>query len=153
MLPHYPLYIGLQSHSPQSQFSLSSPPHTHTHFPIRYTCAASSCSFSFIIVTDSRIESLGGGKVLAHATSVSPWPRLVSRDSRGYKNLSTVEVGLQVCLCQRFDRQSPTLNNPSHSLTVFAQACYVVLAQCNNPFITFGLSLFAPSLPLSQNRY
>ena len=80
--------------------------------------------------------------MLAHANSVSPWPRLVSRDSRGYKNLSTVEVGLQVvCLCQRFDRQSPTLNlyNPIHSLTVFAQ--------CNNPFITFGLSLFAPSLP------
>ena len=145
MLPHYSLYIGLQSPSPQSQFSPPPPP----RFPIRSTCAASSCSFSFIIVTYSRFESLGGGKVLAQASSVSPWPRLVSRDSRGYNNLSTVEVGLQVvCLCQRFDLPSPTLNNPSHSLTVLVQACYVVLAQC----ITFGVSLFAPSLALSQNR-
>ena len=45
---------------------------------------------------------------------------------------------------------TPQLSIP-HSLTVFVQAYYVVLAQCNNPLITFGLSLFAPSLPLYQN--
>ena len=48
--------------------------------------------------------------MLAHATSVSAWLRLAADTN---KHLSTVEVRLQVvCLCQRFDRHSPTLNTP-----------------------------------------
>ena len=36
-----------------------------------------------------------------------------SRDSRAYKNLSTVEMGLPVVsMCQRFDQHCPTLNTP-----------------------------------------
>ena len=47
--------------------------------------------------------------------------------------------------------RSPTLDIP-HSLTVFVQAYCVVLllAQCSNLLITFGLFLFATSHPLSQ---
>ena len=46
MLPHYSLYIGLPK-----------PP--ADPLPIRSTCAASSFSFSFIIVIDYMIKSLG----------------------------------------------------------------------------------------------
>ena len=75
-----------------------------------------------------------------------------SRDSCSYKNLSTVKMGLQVvCLCQRFDRQSPTLNTPQ--LDCLCSGLFSSLSTVQQPAHHFWLALFAPSLPLSQIRY
>ena len=77
MLPPYPLYIGRQSPSPQSQFT---PPPADL-LPIRSHLPVLPHLFIFhhsiAIDTGSSHFVSGGGKVLAHATSVSPWLRLV----------------------------------------------------------------------------
>ena len=80
MLPHYPICIGRQSASPHSQFSslplipfpLDLPvlPHLSIFHHWLLTLGSSH------LVSGTAVVS-GGGKVLAHATSVSPWPRLV----------------------------------------------------------------------------
>ena len=118
MLHHCLLYIGLQSPSPQSQFSSSTPADP---LPIRSTVLPHlSVSVSSLFLIDSRIEPCGqwgregaGSCNLSQSVASSP-------DSRGYQNLSTVEVGLPVvCLCQRFDRLSPTLNTCTPQPSLF----------------------------------
>ena len=122
MLPHYPLYIGRQSPSPHSQFSAPPTPRRSSSHQI-YLCCLIFPSFIIALlltVGSSQLHVVsGGGKVLAS-----------SRDSRGYKNLNNVEMALQmVCLCQRFDRHSPTLNTPQPDCLCLGLSCSLSTVQ------------------------
>ena len=81
MLPHYPLYIGRQSPSPQSQFSSPPTPRRSPSHQIYLCCLIFSSFIIALLLTvgSSQLHVVsGGGKVLAHATSVSAWLRLAA---------------------------------------------------------------------------
>ena len=55
-------------------------------------------------------------------------------DSRCYKNLRTVEVGLLVvCLCQRFDRHYPTLNTSQPDCLCSCLLCSLTVSTVQQP--------------------
>ena len=88
MLPHYPLYIGLQS------------PQSHSHLPLPLARR------SLLLTVGSRHLVSGGREGAGSRIGQSV---VSSRDICSYNNLSAVEVGLLVmCLCQRFDGHSST---------------------------------------------
>ena len=75
MLPHYPLYIGLQI----TITTISSPHPGPIPFPLDLpvlTMVLPHLS-SLVLTVGSCHFVLRGGKVLAHATLVSSWPLLV----------------------------------------------------------------------------
>ena len=147
MLPHYPLYIDLQS-----QFSYSTPP-PPIPFPLILDLPvlphlSVTVSSLLLTVRSSHLVS-GGGKVLAHATSVSPWLRLVI--AAVTNTYALWRWGYRWCACASVlsDRHSPTFNTPQPDCLCLGLSCSLSTVQ--QPAHHFWLAFVCTISPLIPN--